>query len=67
MTLRWQKVIELAASGRTDKQIAAEMGLSPHTVETYWKRIRQRYQAPTRTSAVLAHYGLTPHLQDQSG
>lgn len=34
--------MSLAMSGRIDKQIASEMGISLGTVRVYWKRIRQK-------------------------
>lgn len=36
------RVLALAMSGRIDKQIAAEMGISLGTVRVYWKRIRMK-------------------------
>jgi PAS domain S-box-containing protein len=36
------KVLALAMSGRIDKMIASEMGISLGTVRVYWKRIRQK-------------------------
>lgn len=36
------RVLALAMTGRIDKQIAAEMGISLGTVRVYWKRIRQK-------------------------
>lgn len=42
----------LAAQGLTDKQIAAQLGISPETVSTYWRRIRTKYGASSRTEVV---------------
>lgn len=36
------RVLSLAMTGRIDKQIAADMGISLGTVRVYWKRIRQK-------------------------
>ena len=45
-------MLSRAAEGMTDKQIAQELGISLSTVDTYWRRIRQRYAAGSRTEAV---------------
>jgi DNA-binding NarL/FixJ family response regulator len=45
-------VVELAAQGRVDKEIARELKIQPKTVRTYWERLRQKLIAKTRTHAV---------------
>ena len=50
------KVINHAASGLIDKQIALEMEISLGTVRVYWKRIRNKFSGATR-SEVLVAYG----------
>ncbi len=49
---REREILELAALGRTDKEIASVLGISTETVSTYWRRIRQRYGAASRTEVV---------------
>lgn len=49
---REAEMLVLAAQGFTDKQIARHLGISEDTVDTYWRRIRQRYNASSRTEAV---------------
>jgi DNA-binding CsgD family transcriptional regulator len=52
---RLDAVVELAAQGQTDREIAEALGISPHTVDTYWKRLRARWDAKTRAEVVVAH------------
>lgn len=49
---REAQVLSLAAEGMTDKQIAAELGISLATVDTYWRRIRIKFDSTSRTEAV---------------
>lgn len=49
------RVLELAATGLTDKGIGAELGISPTTVLTYWTRIRGKIGPLTRAELV-GHY-----------
>ena len=49
---REQQILELAAEGLTDKEIARELGISVDTVDTYWRRIRHRLGTSSRTAAV---------------
>jgi len=44
--------MDLAAQGLTDKEIAAQLGISRETVGTYWKRMRQRLGVNNRTEVV---------------
>ncbi|MFF1843085.1 response regulator transcription factor [Streptomyces sp. NPDC058217] len=46
-------IVELAANGQTDQQIASLLGISIHTVRDYWRyRIRPALGAIDRTHAV---------------
>lgn len=49
---RIDQILEMAAQGRTDKEIASELGISTHTVATYWKRLRERLGVPNRAAAL---------------
>ncbi len=49
---REQEILSRAARGLTDKEIAADLGISPETVNTYWRRIRARFRAASRTEVV---------------
>jgi PAS domain S-box-containing protein len=52
LSLREQQLIELAAAGRTDAEIAHELGISVGTVATYWGRIRSKFGGCSRTELV---------------
>lgn len=49
---REMTVLELAAAGQADKQIAAQMGVALATVRTYWERIRSKLGAINRGHAI---------------
>jgi len=49
---REQQVVELAAQGLTDKEIASRLKISRETVMTYWKRIRARLGGVSRAEIV---------------
>lgn len=59
------RVLALAMTGRIDKQIALEMGISLGTVRVYWKRIRQKVGG-TR-SEVIAELARTSLKLDFDG
>ncbi|RYG18835.1 PAS domain S-box protein [bacterium] len=62
------KVLALAMSGRIDKQIATEMGISLGTVRVYWKRIRQKVGG-TRSEVIaeLARNSLKLNFEEERG
>lgn len=43
VTGRLADVLELCSQGLTDKEIATRLGIAVATVDTHWKRIRERY------------------------
>lgn len=49
---RLRQVLELAAEGLTDKEIANRLGIQPQTVESHWKRLRQVYSTSSRAHIV---------------
>jgi DNA-binding CsgD family transcriptional regulator len=49
---RQDQILDLAAQGCTDKEIAARLTLSPETIGTYWRRILGKYGASSRTEVV---------------
>lgn len=53
ITARKRQILELAAQGKTDKEIARELTISVETVLSHWKSLREDLGAPSRT-AVLA-------------
>ncbi|MGW2994535.1 response regulator transcription factor, partial [Streptomyces sp. NPDC001193] len=44
-----QEVLAYLAQGDTYRMIASRMGLSPHTVDTYLRRLRSKTGAVNRT------------------
>lgn len=54
-TGRELQILELAAEGNTDKQIASNLGISKDTVASYWRRILLKYDAASRTEVVARH------------
>ncbi|RYG32507.1 hypothetical protein EON81_20490 [bacterium] len=52
---RIDQVVDLAAQGATDREIAGKLGISRHTVATYWERLRTMWEAPTRAAVVMRH------------
>lgn len=53
ISARKRQILELAAEGSTDKEIAQKLGISIETVLSHWKELRTQLGAPSRT-AVLA-------------
>jgi DNA-binding NarL/FixJ family response regulator len=49
LTPTQERVARLAAVGRTDREIARELGLSPKTVEHHLSRIYRRLEVRSRT------------------
>jgi len=54
LSLQQRRVLEGAALGLTDKQIAERLGLSVHTVDSHWRHIRRKLGASNRAAAVAA-------------
>jgi LuxR family transcriptional regulator, quorum-sensing system regulator CciR len=52
LSLREAEILNHAALGRTDKQIADAIGVTHVTVHTYWKEIRRKLSASDRANAV---------------
>jgi two-component system response regulator DevR len=46
-----RKVLEAVSSGKTDKEVAATLGLTPKTVRNYLDRVFAKLQVSTRTEA----------------
>ncbi len=55
LSQREKEVLGMAAIGMVDKQIGEELGLSIHTLRTYWDRIRAKIGDLPR-SALVATY-----------
>lgn len=50
---RERQVIHLAGEGKTDKEIARDLGIQPGTVGTLWARIRAKLGPCNRTELVM--------------
>jgi LuxR family maltose regulon positive regulatory protein/two-component system response regulator NreC len=59
-------ILELAARGRTDKEIAQEVGLSIHTVDYHWRHIRNRYGLSSRTAIVARYLAAPPAVEERA-
>ena len=53
LTPREQEVLESAARGLSDQQIALELGIKPYTVKSYWRDLKQALQAANRVHAIV--------------
>lgn len=52
ITRQERKVVDGAAKGMTDKEIAKHRGITVSSVRTYWDRLRERLKANSRTHVV---------------
>jgi DNA-binding CsgD family transcriptional regulator len=59
-TQRQAQILELAALGQSDKQIAGSLGLSTHTVRTHLQRLYRTQSLSNRAEAVAAWLGQRP-------
>jgi len=64
---RQMQVLALVAEGRTDNEIAIELGLSAKTISSYVQHIRNRFEAQSRAQAVALaiRQGLLPAQNSQ--
>ncbi len=53
LTTRELEVLRLAASGRSNKQIGSELGLSPRTVQVHLSGVLSKFGVASRTEAVI--------------
>jgi LuxR family transcriptional regulator, maltose regulon positive regulatory protein len=60
LTGREMEVLRLVARGLSDKEVAARLGLSEHTVHRHIANVLNKLDVPSRTAAVAqaARYGL---------
>ncbi len=58
LSRREREVLALLARGETYGTIARHMGLSPHTVDTYLRRLRDKTGATNRTQLVCLAFRL---------
>jgi DNA-binding CsgD family transcriptional regulator len=62
ITDREGQVLQLLADGRSNKEIAARLGVSPNTVKTHVARLFEKLQVARRTEAIqrARELGLVP-------
>lgn len=62
ITERERQVLQLLADGRSNKEIAARLGLSPNTVKTHVARLFEKLRVARRTQAIqlARELGLVP-------
>lgn len=62
ITERERQVLQLLAVGRSNKEIAARLGLSPNTVKTHVAHLFEKLRVARRTEAILLarELGLVP-------
>lgn len=62
VTEREYEVLGLLAAGRSNKEIAAKLGVSPNTVKTHIARLFEKLEVARRTEAILRgrELGLIP-------
>ena len=62
ITERERQVLQLLADGRSNKEIAAQLGLSPNTVKTHVARLFEKLRVARRTEAIqlARELGLVP-------
>ena len=53
LTERERSIVEFIAAGRSNKEIARELGVAPETIKTHLKRIFQKLSAELRAQAVV--------------
>ena len=53
LTGRERSIVEFIAQGRSNKEIARELGVAPETIKTHLKRIFQKLSAESRAQAVV--------------
>lgn len=53
LTARERDVLDWLGAGKTDKDIAAILSISPRTVQKHLQRIYEKLGVETRTAAVL--------------
>jgi DNA-binding CsgD family transcriptional regulator len=57
LTPREQQVLSLVAGGKTSREIASLLAVSPHTVRKHIENILEKLDVPTRSAAVARAFG----------
>ncbi|MFQ3586069.1 MAG: helix-turn-helix transcriptional regulator [Fimbriimonadaceae bacterium] len=64
---REKEIVERAANGLTDKEIAKDLGIATGTVKTHWTRVRTKFRCSTRAQAVALYLGTRAHANSSNG
>lgn len=57
LTERQRQIVEFAAKGLGDAEVANKLGISLHTVQSHWKRIREIFNATSRGAIIASVAG----------
>jgi DNA-binding CsgD family transcriptional regulator len=57
LTRREREILDLVAEGKTSREIAAVLVVSPHTVRKHIEHILEKLEVPTRSAAVARAFG----------
>jgi DNA-binding CsgD family transcriptional regulator len=57
LTPRERQIIDLAAAGKSDVDTAETLGLTPHTVRSYWRNLRRKLRASSRGQIIARVLG----------
>jgi len=60
LTAREQETLLFLAEGMTSKEIANQMGISPHTVSAFFRLIMSKMQVSTRSGIIGKIVRITP-------
>lgn len=59
-------MLDLSAEGLNNRQIADRLGVSVHTVNTHWRRLRDEFKAKTKAEVVMkAHRAISQQLKQE--
>ena len=64
LTRREIEILTWIARGKSNVDIAQILGISPHTVDTYCRRVMAKLDTSSRTTAAVraSQHGLLPHI-----
>jgi DNA-binding CsgD family transcriptional regulator len=57
LTRREHEILTLVAEGKTSREIAASLFVSPHTLRKHIEHILEKLEVPTRSAAVARAFG----------
>ena len=63
LTLREREVLHWVAGGKTDRDVATILSISPRTVQKHLQRVYQKLGVETRTAAVMRAIRAAPRTR----